>query len=118
MLTASEREKHRSKMLDPTDWPYWPTLPVKNPARFNQPMDKHLGFVTADYPHIVLKERPTTMGIILQLRFELGDTDLDEMGFFNPKKLIPTSDKEQYESMILHRYEDIDALLDDGWVVD
>jgi hypothetical protein len=32
-LTAIERTEHRTMMLDPRRWPYWPWLPVKHITR-------------------------------------------------------------------------------------
>jgi hypothetical protein len=78
----------------------------------------NLGFVTADFPNIILNKAPSMRGILLQLACEEGDglpIIGSEMHHREPKD---SEAHKLYEDNIIKRYEDIDAMLDDGWVID
>jgi len=99
---------------DPGSWPYWPVLPMKRPVDHSP----HLGFVTADFPTVILKEAPTMRGILLQLACEPGD-GLPILGSKDNQHMPKDSEAYKlYESMVIKRYDDIDGMLDDDWEID
>jgi hypothetical protein len=111
MLNAAERKLEIEMLEHPLRWPLWPVLPVKHP-------DGRVGVVTADYPTIVLKQRPTTSGILLQLACE--ESGMPALG--RPDEVHHEAQDSEgraaYEEQIEARYQDIDGLLDAGWRID
>ena len=113
-MNAQDRERYRAMLEDPRGWPYWPILPMKRSLDYSP----NLGFVTADYPSIILKKGPTMKGILLQLACEAG---MPVLGGNDGEVTILEQDSEArklYENNIVKRYDDIDGMLDDGWVID
>ena len=108
MATAARDDK---KMMNtPTDWPLWPCLPIKR----NVGNGLETGWVSADYPTIVLRTRPSMRGILLQLACEDGLPVPGETGL----RHADDEARAVYEAQIVKRYTDVDGVLDDGWIVD
>lgn len=86
--TPERRKQDKDMITHPSNWPIWPRLPLK---RLLQPMGwpEH-GFVI---------NRSTT----------------DD--YVQPRVYLATIFDEKWEDNFLD-YEDIDAILDDGWTVD
>jgi len=91
VLTEQERERHLARISTPEDWPMWPVCPIKRSGK-NGGLET--GFLVA------WEGRLTTVfdGNI----FELGKGTFDEV--FGP---LPQK-----------QYDNHEAILDDGWVVD
>lgn len=92
MISVKNRERHKSMIESPDDWPLWPKLPlVRRPYDPSRP---DAGFMVPGRPKRVylcnIYMIPTTARTY-------GDLD----------KQVPYKD-----------YTDADAILDDGWVVD
>ena len=83
---------------DPLRWPCWPVLPMKR-ARDGR---HELGLVTADYPHVLIR-----VGL-----FEADPTKLVLHQLSNDGKVLREGKD------ITTAYTDVQALLDDGWIVD
>lgn len=105
MNAAAIRERNAQFIAVPTQWPYWPCLPVKHRSRDTCLIDNN-GWVTADYPSIVLKTKPTARGVLIQLEIEQTPTAVHE------------SVQLLYTDNVIARYDTVDAMLDDGWEVD
>jgi hypothetical protein len=114
MEAQVQAKRDVAQLAMPAAWPLWPVLPVKR--MYDDQLE--VGWVTADFPTVVLRERPTVKGILTQLRFELSVEEMDELGHFDPRRIVPESARPLYEAQILHSYHDAWALVDDGWTVD
>lgn len=91
-----ERRRYDGEFIrKPGEWPVWPYLPVKR--KNNSLKDKNLGILYAT-EELVKKGKPTVYHLYL---FDLP----------RDKKLSdPSIPKTEYES--------VEAMLDDGWMVD
>lgn len=114
MSAPSGLQAHVEKLQNPEGWPLWPVLPLKR-YRDGRP---ETAWVTADFPEVLLKQRPTHHGIILQLRWELEVEELDELGFFDPRRLYGPDSEPIYRENIVKSYHTVEDVVDDGWVVD
>jgi hypothetical protein len=115
-MNAQDRKRHHDMLKDPNAWPYWPVLPMKR----SMDHSPNLGFVTADFPNIVLSQRPSMKGILLQLACEEGD-GLPVVGRPEEENHHEPKDSKMYkvyEDNVIKRYDDIDGMLDDGWKID
>jgi len=114
MAQRADDERRTLEFLsgEPYEWPYWPACPVKRAG------GEELGWVTADYPSIVLRERPLMRGVLAQLRFESAAEQLGELGFFDPRRIVPEAVRPLYEAQVVGRFRDVQALVDAGWLVD
>jgi hypothetical protein len=111
-MTPTPHEQMKAFISDPIRWPKWPVLPMKREGEHGT----EAGFcVTADYPTIVLKQFPTPRGILYQLACEDG---LPMLGQDRLRYSTPDERKVYDEQMVEHRYDDIDQMLDAGWVID
>lgn len=92
-LNAAEREKNLHMMRSPDDWPIWPRLPLKRNWNGDPP---HAGYM--------LCGKGFEMVVIIGNIFTL----------------LPKADSaEELLTKVDHKvYEDYDAILDDGWMVD
>lgn len=112
----SSVQKTDAEMIETIDaWPCWPNLPLK---RRTDDGGIEIGAITADYPNVVLRRMVNAKGILLQLRFESSEEELDALGMFDPRHLIPESARPMYDALVTHRYETVEAMLEDGWQVD
>lgn len=81
------------------NWPAWPILPMKRTLTGQHGQWPELGVITADYPNIV---------ICLNM-FEVNRINL---------VLHQLSNDGEVEDVKTYKYQDVWAMLDDGWVVD
>ena len=89
-LTSDERKKHIDFMKDPSQWPLFPLLPVKQRKE------------GLDFPRL---------GVI----FSTGGPEVILETIYEVAKLIELPNPDKGKWMI---YESWDELVDDGWVVD
>jgi len=109
-----DRKSQHEMLENPKAWPHWPVLPMKRSWKYGPSM----GFVTADFPTVVLKHKPSMKGILLQLACEEGD-GLPILGSDKNQHMPKDSEAYKvYEEAIIKRYDDIDGMLDDGWKID
>jgi hypothetical protein len=107
-----KRERSIAMLADPQSWPLWPFLPMKRHVD-DMPFS---GFaVTADFPTVVLKQFPTTKGILLQLACEHPE-GLPVPGGGHQK--ADENARRMYEEHVEARYDDVEAMLDAGWEID
>jgi hypothetical protein len=105
-LTAAERAKERAMLLDPTRWPRWPWLPVKKIGEHGPVAH---GLVYAD---------DTDEGQPLQVWPFLDYKPAAWIAITNGQGDELAAQVEAAGHGKVVKYEDVDALLDDGWVVD
>lgn len=89
----STRERHKAQMATPAEWPHWPILPVKRVNPEVHQIECGVMFAVEGYLTTVC------LGFMWIAK---GPTIDDAMNCF-PEKL---------------KYDDLDAVLDAGWVVD
>lgn len=96
--SAEAREKDRKFMQNPNQWPNWPVLPVK---RYTPgAVGPGCGFILAVENHMTV----VFDGMIFDPRATEAAT-----GAIQARDL---------STVPHHKYDDVDALLDDGWMVD
>lgn len=109
-----KRRRHHEMLENPGDWPRWPMLPMKRSLDYSP----NLGFVTADFPTVILEKPLTMTGILVQLACEDGE-GMPVLGSDNNLHYPKNSKaRKMYEDKVIKRYTDIDAMLDDGWEID
>lgn len=89
----------RAMILAPQNWPRWPVLPVKRSVSF----DLECGFIMAEH-----KEVDKPMTIYLSSIFSLPGEGCKTWGEVLAR--IPEEKR--------RRYDTLDAMLADGWMVD
>lgn len=89
---AAERQKHKEMVEDPERWPRWPLLPVKKRESFLES-----GYLVACEGRMTTVVLGNMYGVPKQVKC-LGD-------FFSG--ILPVK-----------VYDSVDAMLDDGWIVD
>jgi hypothetical protein len=87
------REKHLSMMRTPDKWPRWPVLPIKRYNPDHHGTECAVMFAVEGYLTTVF------LGYLIEAK---GPTIADAMACY-PNRL---------------KYDDYDAILDDGWIVD
>jgi hypothetical protein len=92
--TDTERAHHKKMMENPDLWPVWPVLPVKRHT--NDSSWPETGVIMA------VKDWMTTVCILNMFSIPSGTSVLE---------VRKMASKE-------YMYDSVDALLDDGWVVD
>lgn len=95
-MTDAERKIERSRMLNSTNWPRWPILPLKNYKMVPRGSFPAFGFIVDAGPL-----RPDN-------RFNIYEADI-----FNAKAMADAITEAPKYS-----YVDVDAALDAGWTVD
>lgn len=107
-VPTEEREKHKAMLEEPKRWPLWPILPLKRYFLDEEYGERRVEagfFVSADFPTVVMSKPFTMSGILRQLSVEDNHKEGDEW-------------PEWYAEEVVHRYDSIDEMLGDGWVVD
>lgn len=90
------RTDDKQMIENPNRWPFWPVLPIKRRRALDRP---EVAVITPDYPAIVIH-----VGLYEVDRVKLVIHQLNRGG--------------DVEGARITKYTDVDALLDDGWVVD
>jgi hypothetical protein len=98
--TPERRRQDKEMIESPGRWPMWPMLPLKKVGSqyAELPMKERTGLITPDFPNIVIHE------IIFRVNVNLVIHQLQHDG--------------DVEGIKTTKYQDIDAMLDDGWTVD
>lgn len=95
-MTTAPYKPDKEMILTPLRWPCWPMLPLVQRGTGSR---SNLGFITPDYPNIVIKATIFSVNPTAIVRTQL-ENDGEVPGI---------------ETIV---YSDVDAMLDDNWRVD